>query len=103
MDFYLKLKDKFDEIREFIRDNDPDSEVFYMLCVGRFVETEEDSVALELSYSTDLDDIEELDDLHRSNHNGDQDDGYQLRDLDAPEDLPRRSAENLGCPELIGG
>jgi hypothetical protein len=63
MDFYLKLKDKFDEIREFIRDNDPDSEVFYMLCVGRFVETEEDSVALELSYSTDLDDIEELDEI----------------------------------------
>lgn len=62
-DFYLKLKDKFDDIREFIRDNDPDSEVFYMLCAGRFVETEGEEIALELSYSTDLDDIEELDEI----------------------------------------
>ena len=62
-EFYLGLKDKFDEIRQYIVDNDPDGEVFYMLCAGRFVEVDEQVTALELSYSTDLDDIDELDEI----------------------------------------
>ena len=62
-EFYLGLKDKFDEIRQYIVDNDLDGEVFYMLCAGRFVEVDEQVTALELSYSTDLDDIDELDEI----------------------------------------
>ena len=62
-EFYLGLKEKFDEIRQYIVENDPEGEVFYMLCAGRFVEIDEKNTALELSFSTDLDDIDELDEI----------------------------------------
>jgi hypothetical protein len=64
-EFYRELRERYDDIQNFISERDKDGEFFTLMAVGRYVEGEVDD-SIEMSFATNIGDEEELDDIMNS-------------------------------------